>query len=170
MVPRRRDESSSFHLDEVDQLIIEQLQEDGRRSYGRIGKVVGLSEAAVRQRVQRLVEAEVIKIVAVTDPEVLGFRLSATVGVHVEGDLVAVADRVAAIPEVDYAVSTAGSFDLLVELRCEDDSHLFSVLNEGIRTIPGVRRTETFIYLRIHKQTYPWPPSKPASKKGRTQP
>ena len=151
-------------LDETDVRIIEQLQDDGRRSYGRIGAAVGLSEAAARQRVQRLLEAGAIKIVAVTDPAVLGFKLRATIGLRTEGDLLEIADQVAAIPEVDYVVLTAGGFDLLIEVQCTDDAHLLSILNDQVRTIAGVRGTETFVYLRLHKQTYPWPPTGPVTE------
>ena len=105
-------------LDDVGKAIVEQLQDDGRRSYATIARAVGLSEAAVRQRVTRLQEAGVIQIVAVTDPLQLGFRRQAMVGVRVDGDVVAVADALAAMPEVDYVVITAGSFDVLVEAVC----------------------------------------------------
>ena len=143
-------------LDDVDKGIIEQLQEDGRRTYTRIAAEVGLSEAAVRQRVQRLLESGVMQIVAVTDPLTVGFRRQAAVGLKVEGDLRAVADTVAAIPEVDYVIITSGSYDLLVELVAEDDESLLSLLNDKIRAIPGVRSTDTFIYLKLVKQTYAW--------------
>ena len=143
-------------LDEIDKAIIEQLQEDGRRTYTKIAAAVGLSEAAVRQRVQRLLDGGVMQIVAVTDPLMLGFRRQAMVGVKVEGDLRSVADTVAAIPEVDYVVITSGSYDLLLEVVCEDDDSLLSLLNDKIRAIPGVRSTDTFIYLRLLKQTYSW--------------
>ena len=143
-------------LDDVDKRIIEQLQEDGRRTYTRIASEVGLSEAAVRQRVQRLLESGVMQIVAVTDPLTVGFRRQAAVGLKVEGDLRAVADTVAAIPEVDYVIITSGSYDLLIELVAEDDESLLSLLNDKIRAIPGVRSTDTFIYLKLVKQTYAW--------------
>jgi Lrp/AsnC family transcriptional regulator for asnA, asnC and gidA len=143
-------------LDATSKAIIEQLQQDGRRPYATIARAVGLSEAAVRQRVQRLIDAGVMQIVAVTDPLGVGFRRQALIGLRVEGDLNAVADRLAETPEVDYVVITAGSFDLLVEIVCEDDEHLFSLLNDKIRSIPGVRATETFVYLRLRKQTYTW--------------
>lgn len=143
-------------LDDVGKAIVEQLQEDGRRPYATIARAVGLSEAAVRQRVARLQEAGVIQIVAVTDPLQLGFRRQAMVGVRVDGDVVACADALAAMPEVDYVVITAGSFDLLVEAVCEDDDHLLQLLNERIRAIPTVRSTETFVYLKLRKQTYTW--------------
>lgn len=143
-------------LDATSKAIIEQLQEDGRRPYAAIGKAVGLSEAAVRQRVQRLVESGVVQIVAVTDPLQVGFTRQAMIGIKAEGDLQALADRLAEVPEVDYVVITAGAFDILVELVCEDDEHLLEVLNQRLRQLDGVRTTETFVYLKLRKQLYNW--------------
>ena len=142
-------------LDEISKQIIEQLQHDGRQSYAAIGKAVGLSEAAIRQRVQRLQEAGVLQIVAVTDPLTLGFNRQAMIGVKCEGDLVRTADSLAAIEEIDYVVVTAGSFDLLCEVVCEDDDHLLEVLSR-VRNVPCVTSTETFVYLKLRKQTYSW--------------
>ncbi|MEW1864141.1 Lrp/AsnC family transcriptional regulator [Streptomyces sp. NBC_00669] len=147
---------ASASIDAVSKAIIEQLQEDGRRPYAAIGKAVGLSEAAVRQRVQKLLDQGVMQIVAVTDPLTVGFRRQAMVGVNVEGDLEPVADALAALDEVEYVVLTAGSFDLLVEIVCEDDDHLLEMINKRIRALPGVRSTETFVYLKLRKQTYTW--------------
>ncbi len=143
-------------VDDVSKAIIEQLQEDGRRSYAAIGKAIGLSEAAVRQRVQRLVDTGIVQIVAVTDPLQVGFTRQAMVGLRADGDLSALADALADLPEVDYVVVTAGSFDLLVEVVCEDDEHMLRLLNQSIRSLPGVRETETFVYLRLRKQLYNW--------------
>jgi Lrp/AsnC family transcriptional regulator for asnA, asnC and gidA len=143
-------------LDDVNKRIIEQLQQDGRMSYASLAKVVGLSEAAVRQRVQRMLDGDVMQIVAVTDPLTLGFARQVMVGLKVEGDMRSVADRLAKIPEVDYVVICAGAYDLLAELVCTDDEHLLSLLNDQIRSIPGVAATETFVYLKLAKQTYAW--------------
>ena len=143
-------------LDATAKAIIEQLQEDGRRSYAAIATAVGLSEAAVRQRVQKLIDGGVVQIVAVTDPLHVGFQRQAMVGIKVRGDIGPVAEAVSAIPEVDYVVTTAGSFDLLAEVVCEDDDHLLDVLVHRIRCIPGVRTTETLVYLRLRKQLYNW--------------
>jgi Lrp/AsnC family transcriptional regulator, regulator for asnA, asnC and gidA len=143
-------------LDAVSKGIIEQLQQDGRRPYATIAKAVGLSEAAVRQRVQRLVDTGVMQIVAVTDPLTVGFRRQAMIGLRTEGDLNKIADKIAEIPEVDYVVVCAGSFDILIEVVCEDDDHLFALLNDKIRAMAEVRDTETFVYLRLHKQIYTW--------------
>jgi Lrp/AsnC family transcriptional regulator for asnA, asnC and gidA len=151
-----RDKNGSPTIDAVSLAIIEQLQEDGRRPYAAIGKAVGLSEAAVRQRVQKLLDQGVMQIVAVTDPLTVGFRRQAMVGINVEGDLDPVADALTEMNEVEYVVVTAGSFDLIVEIVCEDDDHLLEMINKRIRTLPGVRSTESFVYLKLKKQTYTW--------------
>jgi Lrp/AsnC family transcriptional regulator for asnA, asnC and gidA len=143
-------------LDDLSKAIIEQLQVDGRRSYAAIGKAVGLSEAAVRQRVQRLTDAGVMQVVAVTDPLELGFARQAMIGIKAEGALEPIADELAKMDEIEYVVITAGSFDLLAEVLCESDEHLLRVLSERIRAIEGVKVTETFVYLKLVKQTYSW--------------
>jgi Lrp/AsnC family transcriptional regulator for asnA, asnC and gidA len=148
--------SDSTPLDEVNRRIIEQLQRDGRMSYAALGKAVGLSEAAVRQRVQRLLDGDVMRIVAVTDPVTLGFTRQVMVGLEVDGDTRPVAERLAKIPEVDYVVICAGRYDVLAELVCADDEQLLALLNDQIRAIPGVRATETLVYLKLAKQTYAW--------------
>ncbi|MFY8050668.1 MAG: Lrp/AsnC family transcriptional regulator [Aquiluna sp.] len=152
----RMSRTRQSHLDEVSKLIIEQLQKDGRKSYAEIGKVVGLSEAAVRQRVQKLTESGVMQIVAVTDPLKLGFSRQAMIGVKCVGDVTQVAEALARIPSVDYVVLTAGSFDVMAEVVCEDDDQLIALLNEKVRALPGVVSSETFVYLRLHKQFYNW--------------
>lgn len=143
-------------LDDTNKMIIEQLQRDGRMSYAALAKVVGLSEAAVRQRVQRLLDGNVMQIVAVTDPLTLGFTRQVMIGIKVTGDLRGVADALAAVPEIDYVVMCAGGYDLLAEMVCTDDDHLLKLLNDTVRMIPGVTATETFVYLKLAKQTYSW--------------
>ena len=152
MVPR----NNSAVPDDVSRAIIEQLQEDGRRPYATIGKAVGLSEAAVRQRVQKLVESGVMQIVAVTDPMQVGFHRQAMIQLSVEGDSEPVVSALEEIPEVVYIVVVAGSVDILAEVVVKDDEHLLALLNGKIRTLPGVRRTETLLYLKLTKQTYNW--------------
>jgi Lrp/AsnC family transcriptional regulator, regulator for asnA, asnC and gidA len=142
-------------LDGISKRIIEQLQQDGRRSYAAIGKAVGLSEAAVRQRVQRLLDGGVMQIVAVTDPLTLGFHRQTMIALKCDGDLEKVADQLAEIEEIDYVVITAGSFDLLLEVVCEDDDHLLEILSR-VRSVSSVTSTETFVYLKLRKQTYSW--------------
>ena len=147
--------AATIVLDDISKRIIEQLQVDGRQSYAAIGKAVGLSEAAVRQRVQRLQDAGVMQIVAVTDPLTLGFRRQAMIGLKSDGDLEKVADDLASMAEIDYVVITAGSFDLLLEVVCEDDDLLLEILGR-VRGVPSVTSTETLVYLKLRKQTYSW--------------
>jgi Lrp/AsnC family transcriptional regulator for asnA, asnC and gidA len=148
--------SSRDLVDDTSRAIIAQLQTDGRRSYASIGAAVGLSEAAVRQRVQKLVDTGVMQIVAVTDPTQIGFARQAMIAITVHGDVESVADTLAEIDEVDYIVVTAGSFDVMAEVVVEDDTHLLTLVGNRIRNIPGVTRTETFLYLKLVKQTYNW--------------
>ena len=147
---------SPAHIDAIDEEIIRQLQTDGRRPYTQLAKVVGLSEAAVRQRVQRLLETGVMQVVAVTDPLSLGLRRQAMVGIKVQGDVRHVADVLAKLEEVVYVVLTAGSVDLLAEVVVASDDDLLHLLNDSIRSIPGVVATDTSIYLSLRKQTYQW--------------
>jgi Lrp/AsnC family transcriptional regulator, regulator for asnA, asnC and gidA len=156
-VPQRGNGSAHVRvlLDGISKQIIEQLQQDGRRSYASIAQAVGLSEAAVRQRVQRLIDAGAMQIVAVTDPMTLGFRRQTMIGIRCSGELEQVAEQLAAMHKIDYVVITAGSFDLLIEVVCEDDAQLLEILSR-VRGIPSVTATETFVYLKLCKQTYSW--------------
>lgn len=155
-IARRAIRPTPARLDEVSKAIIDQLQQDGRRSYSAIGKVVGLSEAAVRQRVQRLIDTGVMQVVAVTDPLQVGFPRAAMIGIHIDGDVEVAADQLEAMPEVDYLVICAGGFDVMAEVVAEDDDHLLEIVNRRIRAVPGVRNTETFVYLKLRKQIYSW--------------
>ncbi|WP_456696664.1 Lrp/AsnC family transcriptional regulator [Aeromicrobium sp. P5_D10] len=148
--------SQKHQLDAQSKRIIELLQADGRRSFTDIGRLIGLSEAAVRQRYQRMTEAGLLEITAVTDPMQLGFNRQAMIGINVSGDIDAIADQIAALEAVDYLLITAGSFDLLAEVICEDDSSLIDLINTQIRSIDGVQTTQTFMYLRLVKQFYQW--------------
>ena len=143
-------------LDHFSKQIIEALQTDGRRSYASVGKSVGLSEAAVRNRVQKLSDSGVLQIVAVTDPLQVGFARQAMIGIRCTGDSVVLADKLAEIDEIDYVVLTAGSFDIMIEVVCEDDDGLLELLNQKVRTQPGVTGTETLVYLKLVKQQYNW--------------
>ncbi len=143
-------------LDATDHALIGALQQDGRASYAALAKEVGLSEAAVRQRVQRLRDSGVMQIIAVTDPMTVNLARQAMVGVRVEGDTRDVARQLAALAQVDYVVLCAGSFDILCEITCENDQQLLTLLNTGVRGVPGVVSTESFVYLQLAKQTYAW--------------
>lgn len=146
---------AASHLDPTDQAIVEHLQRDGRMPYTRLGTAVGLSEAAVRQRVQRLIDSGVMQVVAVTNPLSIGYRRMAMIGVRTEGPSDIVAASLQAMPDIDYLVVTAGSVDLLCEVVVSDDRDLLELTNR-IRRVPGVVSTETFIYLDLVKQTFTW--------------
>ena len=143
-------------LDSIDRQIISHLQRDGRRADGAIAAEVGLSEAGVRRRVQRLKDSGVMQIVAITDPLQLGYGREALIGIRVHGDVRLVADKIASIDEANYVVMTAGSFDIIAEVIAVDDDALVHLLNYSIRSIPGVTEVETFLYLKLSKQTYVW--------------
>lgn len=143
-------------LDDISKRIIAQLQEDGRRAYATIGKAVGLSEAAVRQRVQKLSDAGVIQIVAVTDPLQVGLFRQAMIAITVDGPVQPVADALAAIDEINYVVVAAGRYDILCEAVCPDDEALLDLVSTRIRALAGVRHAEIMVYLKLRKQTYKW--------------
>lgn len=143
-------------LDDVSRTIIEMLQQDGRTPYSTIARRLGLSEGTVRQRVQRMTDSGLMQIVAVTDPTEMGFQRQALIGIETSGDTRIVADALADFPEIIYVVMTAGRFDLLAEVVAENDMHLLDLLSHRIRSIEGVRATETFMYLQLTKQRYDW--------------
>jgi Lrp/AsnC family transcriptional regulator, regulator for asnA, asnC and gidA len=144
-------------VDAVDRRIVAALQRDGRRPFTSIARDLGLSEAAVRQRVARLQAAGVMQVVAVADPMTLGFKTMAMVGITVDGRARSrVAEAVGRLPEVSYLVLCAGAFDMLAELVCEDNDHLLRVLSEDLAGIDGIRETQTFMYLRLLKEAYTW--------------
>ena len=142
-------------LDPVNRRIIEILQREGRSPYTAIARELGISEAAVRARVQRLTDAGVLDVVAVTNPLKLGFDVMALVGVQANSDLGRVADVVSEWPETSYVGITSGSYDVLVEVVCEHNRHLLDVV-QRLREIDGVKSTETFMYLDMVKMTYAW--------------
>ncbi|MGH3449298.1 MAG: Lrp/AsnC family transcriptional regulator [Haloechinothrix sp.] len=146
---------SDVRLDDTDKAIIRLLQEDGRMSYTDLSTEVGLSPAAVRQRVLHLIEERVMQVIAVTDPTRLGFDAQAMVGVRIEGDLEIPVEHLSKMSEVEYLVVTTGRFDLLADILCEDSHHLLQVINR-IRQVQGVVTTEIFTYLDLRKQTYDW--------------
>lgn len=143
-------------IDEIDKAIIRLLQLDGRMAYAKLGPEVGLSSAAARQRVQRLIENGVIEVVAVSQPLKLGFNIQAMVGLRVDGDIRAISAALAEIEEIVYVVVSSGRFDIVTEVVCRDSRQLLSIVNDTIRAMPGVTSTETFTYLNIEKVSYSW--------------
>jgi Lrp/AsnC family transcriptional regulator for asnA, asnC and gidA len=143
-------------FDDADKAIISELQVDGRMAYAKLAPLVGLSEAATRQRVNRLVERGVMEIVAVTDPAMLGLRHQSMVGINVDAHVRRIADELAKIDAIDYLVVTAGRYDIVAEVFSADAEEFLSVVNDQIRPILGVRNLEIITYLDLVKQTYNW--------------
>jgi Lrp/AsnC family transcriptional regulator, regulator for asnA, asnC and gidA len=142
-------------LDEADRTIIELLQADGRMPFTRIAAEVGLTEGAIRQRVQRLTDAGVMQIVAVTDPLSLGVRRVAMVGVRVTGDVEQTAATLVELPEVEYLIATSGRYDVMLEVIVDDDEHLMRLLS-SLRRRRDVAEIESFVCLKVFKQTFSW--------------
>ena len=143
-------------VDAISRRLIELLQLDGRTPYATLAQKVGLSEAAVRQRVLKMVEEGVMQIVAVTDPLKLGFLREGMLGINVTGDVREVARELAEIDELSYVVITAGRYDIIAEFVAKDDDHLIELMSDRIRTVAGVGSTEMLGYLKLQKQTYSW--------------
>lgn len=148
--------SAPFELDDTDKAIIRELQVDGRLPYAKLAPLVGLSEAATRQRVNKLSERGVMQVVAVTDPVAIGLGYQAWLGITVDADVRKVAEELTAIDEVDYLIIVAGRYDLMAEIVCTDSAGFVAVLNEEIRPVPGVVSVETMSYLQLVKQSYNW--------------
>jgi Lrp/AsnC family transcriptional regulator, regulator for asnA, asnC and gidA len=142
-------------LDDADRAIIELLQADGRMPFTRVAAEVGLTEGAIRQRVQRLTDAGVMQIVAVTDPLSLGVRRVAMIGVRVTGDVEDTAAAIAALPEVEYLIATSGRYDAMFEVIVDDDEHLMRLLST-LRRRKDVAEVESFVCLKVFKQTFSW--------------
>ena len=148
-------DKTGTQIDETDRAIIEALQRDGRTPYTRLGAAVGLSEAAARQRVQRLLDSGVMQVVAVTNPLSHGKRRMAMIGVRTEGATDDIAKTLQAMSDIDYLVASAGPSDQMAEVVVADAGDLLDPTNR-IRSVKGVRSTETFIYLDLVKQTFTW--------------
>jgi Lrp/AsnC family transcriptional regulator for asnA, asnC and gidA len=144
-------------LDDLDKAIIRCLQLDGRRPYAQIGRELKVPEATVRQRAERLISRGVVQVVGVTDPLAMGFQQPALIGLRVDpAKLEQIATKIAALDEVTYLVVTAGRFDLMCEVVCEDNEHLMRVLTEDLAKIRGIRSSETMVELRFVKESYQW--------------
>ena len=157
MTEGRQRSSRGLDVSDLDKRIIEHLQADGRRPFTQIATDLGVSEAAVRARTGRMIGEGILQVVGVTDPLKLGFQQMAMIGIKVEAArLIEVAEEIAAFPETDYVVVTAGTYDILVECVAADNEALLVFLSSKLRKIQGVRETETFVYLRLLKQSYQW--------------
>ena len=143
-------------VDAHDRDIIDQLRIDGRKSFGEIGRAIGLSEASVRQRYNRLLSLGIVQVVGMSDAPRLG-EVEAHLSLRIRGVTVeSVAHRLAVHPEVQFVGACLGSFELSVDLRCHDIQHLSKFVHETVRQIPGIEHLETSTILEVLKDTDLW--------------
>ena len=149
-------------IDKIDRAIISHLQYDGRMPFTDIAAELDISEGAVRRRVKRLIEGEVLQIVGIAEPQYMGWNAAGMIGVIVQaGQIESVADQIAQFPEISYLFMASGGFDLFAEVYCRDMDHFVSFLNEKLQKVPGVQRTETFMILKMYKLSYRWGEAEP---------
>lgn len=149
--------AKSPKVDEVDIAIIRKLQADGRRPYAEIAAELGLSPSTVQQRANRLIDSKLLQITAVTDPMTLGISVMATVAIKADGTMLReAAAEIAKFSEVGYVAICTGPYDILIEVACRDNDHLLDFISDKLAEVEGVREIETFLYLRIVKNTDQW--------------
>lgn len=153
MSDRKRGIAGSASLDDLDRALVAALQADGRESFRNIARRLNVAEGTIRNRYERLSEADVLDVVGVTNPLALGFDAMAMVGVKTTGRPQQVAEELSELAEVSYVVVVAGQFDLLVEVVCTDHAHLLE-MTERLRSFEGVVTTDTFVYLKLAKQSF----------------
>ena len=149
------DRSKAEPIDEISRRIVAQLIEDGRRSYAMIGKAVGLSEAAVRQRVQRLSERGAIRVRAVLNPEPFGLTRRALLGIKVTNDAGSAAEALGGLPCVRQVDVATGSYDVVAEVLVTDDTALMELL-DSVRQLASVRSVDAIPLLHRHKHASDW--------------
>lgn len=147
--------ASSNRLDNIDQKIIEAMRKDGREAFAQIAEQLNVSPGMIRQRYNRLVELGYLKVVAVTNPLMMGLRTMALIGIHTDGHkLLQVAEKIAKLEEVVYLVIVSGRYDIVCEVFCRDHEDLLSFLTEKLSKVEGIRETESFMHLKIIKEIY----------------
>ncbi len=142
-------------LDNIDQHIIEAMRKDGREAFAQIAEQLNVSPGMIRQRYNRLVELGYLKVVAVTNPLMMGMRTLALIGIRTDGrKMLQVAENVAKLREVVYLVIVSGRYDIMAEVFCKDDEDMLKFLTERLAKVDGIRETETFMHMKIMKEIY----------------
>jgi len=149
-------------LDDLDREIISFLQYDGRMPFTQIAAELGTTEGTVRRRVKQLADDGIMQIVAIVEPQDMGWEEAAMIGISVKANLISsVAEEIAKLPEVAYLFQAAGEFELVAEVFCKDREHFVAFLNEKLQQIPGIERTQSFMILKMHKLSYRWGEAEP---------
>jgi Lrp/AsnC family transcriptional regulator for asnA, asnC and gidA len=146
-------------VDDLDRLIIQALQKEGRVPFTQIARQANVSETTIRTRYQKLVATDVVRVVGMVEPSTLGYEATAVVAVSAEPGMAdKIAREVDQVPEVSHLVTTLGSYDLIVEVYCKDLAHLTDVVTQQIQQISGVRATETLVIAESYKLACDWSP------------
>lgn len=148
-------DTGSTRLDKIDKYIIEAMRLDGREAFAQIAEKLNVSPGMIRQRYNRLVKLGYLKVVAVTNPLMMGKRTMAMIGVRTDGrKMLDVANKLIKFDEVVYIVVVSGRYDIMVEVFCRDHEDLLAFMTEKLAKVDGVRETESFMYLKITKEIY----------------
>jgi Lrp/AsnC family transcriptional regulator for asnA, asnC and gidA len=140
-------------LDGLDRAVLQRLQEDGRVPFSELANALGMSEGTVRNRVNRMKDLGVLRIIAVTEPSLLGYSLDCIIGLEVElGRVETVAARLTEYPELRYVGIATGPYDIIIAGDFASERHLLEFLTRTLAQIDGIRRTETSRILQVHKR------------------
>lgn len=144
-------------VDSLDRRIITLLQTDGRRANTEIARALDVTETTVRKRIARLLDENLINIVAVPTPTAVGMNLSAIIGISVDLTAMhAIGDQLRGYPEVRYVGMSAGRYDVMLEAFFTDQEHLLDFVTDKLGTIEGIEKVETSIILKVVKFSYEW--------------
>ena len=146
----------SSPYDDLNQRIIRLLQEDGRTPYDEIGQKLGVSGGTVRNRVTRMRDAGMLRIVAVVDPVAVDYESDAMLGIKAAPGIAptSVAQRLDPYPAVVYVMWVSGRFDLLVEVVCDEETELTTFLNDHIHGQPDIAHVEVMTRLGMFKNQF----------------
>jgi Lrp/AsnC family transcriptional regulator for asnA, asnC and gidA len=147
-----------YEIDTTDVKIVNILLEDGRISASEIARQLGgISERAVRYRIEKMINEGVIQISAVVRPQAFGLTTIADVWLEVESDqILEVANKMASFDSVSYVACGIGETDVSIQVVARDTAEIYRFVTEVVRKTPGVRKTTTSIVPIILKDVYQW--------------
>lgn len=141
-----------IQLDQIDLQIIALLEKDGRTSYSDLAKQVGVSTGTARNRVQRMIEEQVIQVAAYPNPNRPDSVLRSFMTFSVEASqLKRAARHLIALPQIRYAAISTGSFDIVALAEFSSKNDMLAFVTEAVSQVPGVRATQSFILLSVLK-------------------
>ena len=147
-----------YKIDKTDLEIVDMLMEDGRMHAAEVARRIGnISERAVRYRIDRMIENDVIRISAIVNPKGVGMNVVADIWLEVEADaILEVAKKMAEFECVSYVACSIGETDVSVQVQARDTAEVYRFITEVIGKVPGVRKTTTSIVPMVLKDVYQW--------------